>query len=243
MPGARGCGRTIRGRSKGSRPRSPPRRAPQGRRSRSRSRLPQTGIRSDSRRRQTGRHRDYLARADGKLDQGTHRHAGARGRRARAAGRRAERAHRSRGDVLCRRVRVPQRVRSVELERPATPRRWRRFPTSSVVAVGPRHHRSRHSASVEAFASSQERNVEYDVPTAVTLEDAGYTRQPPARTYVVRLDAGLQSARDGQTLGYDWTDWSRTGTSGRLRASAMATAYGNRAPASLCRFTHATSSA
>jgi uncharacterized protein YfaS (alpha-2-macroglobulin family) len=47
---------------------------------------------------------------------------------------------------------------------------------------------------------------QYDVPTAVTLEDAGFGRQPPARTYAVRLDASLQSARDGQTLGYDWTD-------------------------------------
>ncbi len=47
---------------------------------------------------------------------------------------------------------------------------------------------------------------QYDFPTAVTLEDAGFSRQPPARTYVVRLAASLQSARDGQTLGYDWTD-------------------------------------
>ncbi|RPI53772.1 MAG: hypothetical protein EHM55_12820 [Acidobacteria bacterium] len=47
---------------------------------------------------------------------------------------------------------------------------------------------------------------QYDFPTAVTLEDAGFVRQPPARTYAVRLDAALQSARDGQTLGYDWID-------------------------------------
>jgi uncharacterized protein YfaS (alpha-2-macroglobulin family) len=36
-----------------------------------------------------------------------------------------------------------------------------------------------------------------------TLEDAGYERQPPARTYSVAIDAGLRSA-DGQTLGYTW---------------------------------------
>ncbi len=47
---------------------------------------------------------------------------------------------------------------------------------------------------------------QYDFPSDISLEDAGFARQPPARTYVVRLDASLQSARDGQTLGYDWTD-------------------------------------
>ncbi len=47
---------------------------------------------------------------------------------------------------------------------------------------------------------------QYDFPSDISLEDAGFARQPPARSYVVRLDASLQSARDGQTLGYDWTD-------------------------------------
>jgi alpha-2-macroglobulin len=38
---------------------------------------------------------------------------------------------------------------------------------------------------------------------AFSLEDVGFDRQPPARTYAVTLDAGLQ-ADDGQTLGYRW---------------------------------------
>ncbi|RPH55144.1 MAG: hypothetical protein EHM89_17645, partial [Acidobacteria bacterium] len=41
-------------------------------------------------------------------------------------------------------------------------------------------------------------------PSVTSLEDVGFARQPPARTYAVRLDPGLQSADDGQTLGYTW---------------------------------------
>jgi alpha-2-macroglobulin len=37
------------------------------------------------------------------------------------------------------------------------------------------------------------------------IEDLGYTRQPPSRTYAVTIDAGLQ-ALDGQTLGYTFVD-------------------------------------
>ena len=35
------------------------------------------------------------------------------------------------------------------------------------------------------------------------VEDAGFDRQPPARTWALRLDPALQAA-DGQTLGYPW---------------------------------------
>jgi alpha-2-macroglobulin len=42
-----------------------------------------------------------------------------------------------------------------------------------------------------------------DSRSVLTVEDAGYAAQPPARTYQVSIDAGLQSA-DGQTLGYTW---------------------------------------
>ena len=45
----------------------------------------------------------------------------------------------------------------------------------------------------------------YDTPDAVSLEDAGYDRQPPDTKYVYRLDATMQSL-DGQTLGYTWLD-------------------------------------
>jgi alpha-2-macroglobulin len=37
----------------------------------------------------------------------------------------------------------------------------------------------------------------------LTLEDAGFDRQPPARTFLVRVDGNLQAA-DGQTLGHNW---------------------------------------
>ena len=42
-----------------------------------------------------------------------------------------------------------------------------------------------------------------DESSAFSLEDAGFDRQPPARTYGITIDASLQSA-DGQTLGYTW---------------------------------------
>jgi uncharacterized protein YfaS (alpha-2-macroglobulin family) len=46
-----------------------------------------------------------------------------------------------------------------------------------------------------------------------SLEDVGYDRQPPARTFAISLDSALQ-ADDGQTLGYRWTgiveNWHET---------------------------------
>lgn len=53
--------------------------------------------------------------------------------------------------------------------------------------------------------SPQRNEWGYDTPDEFSLEDAGYDRQPPASRYVVRIDSSLQ-ARDGQTLGYTWTD-------------------------------------
>ena len=41
---------------------------------------------------------------------------------------------------------------------------------------------------------------------AISLEDAGFNQQPPSHTYVVRLDASLETSEDGQTLGYTWLD-------------------------------------
>lgn len=42
-----------------------------------------------------------------------------------------------------------------------------------------------------------------DRESAFGLEDAGFDRQPPARTFAYRLDPSL-AASDGQTLGYPW---------------------------------------
>jgi uncharacterized protein YfaS (alpha-2-macroglobulin family) len=42
-----------------------------------------------------------------------------------------------------------------------------------------------------------------DIEDSLTLEDAGFDAQPPARTYVVTVDGSLKAA-DGQALGYTW---------------------------------------
>jgi hypothetical protein len=42
-----------------------------------------------------------------------------------------------------------------------------------------------------------------DVVSMFSVEDAGFDRQPPARTWALTLDAGLR-ASDGQALGYPW---------------------------------------
>jgi uncharacterized protein YfaS (alpha-2-macroglobulin family) len=47
------------------------------------------------------------------------------------------------------------------------------------------------------------REYAMDDSTRLTLEDAGFDAQPPARTYAVTVDANLMSA-DGQRLGYTW---------------------------------------
>jgi hypothetical protein len=44
-----------------------------------------------------------------------------------------------------------------------------------------------------------------DATSYVNLEDLGYERQPPARTFAVTIDDGLV-ASDGQTLGYTWSE-------------------------------------
>ncbi|MEO7270875.1 MAG: MG2 domain-containing protein [Vicinamibacterales bacterium] len=47
-------------------------------------------------------------------------------------------------------------------------------------------------------------DYEPDASADLTLEDAGFTAQPPSRTYAVTVDANLTSV-DGQTLGYSWS--------------------------------------
>jgi uncharacterized protein YfaS (alpha-2-macroglobulin family) len=47
------------------------------------------------------------------------------------------------------------------------------------------------------------RDYVLDDGTQLTLEDAGFDAQPPARTYAVAIDANLIAA-DGQRLGYTW---------------------------------------
>ena len=83
-----------------------------------------------------------VAGPHGKLDQGEHRCPGAGRRRGRGAQCRTERAHRSRGDVLCDGLRMPQPMRSIELERSPASRWWCRAPAPAVGVVGTRYHRS-----------------------------------------------------------------------------------------------------
>ena len=47
------------------------------------------------------------------------------------------------------------------------------------------------------------REYAMDESFAFSLEDAGFARQPPARTYAIAIDSSLTSV-DGQTLGYTW---------------------------------------
>jgi alpha-2-macroglobulin len=76
---------------------------------------------------------------------------------------------------------------------------------SDVTAGGPR--------PVSSSADAQRPARRRDDGRYLTLEDAGYNSQPPATTYAVTLDAGLQSV-DGQTLGYTWLglveNWHRS---------------------------------
>jgi uncharacterized protein YfaS (alpha-2-macroglobulin family) len=55
------------------------------------------------------------------------------------------------------------------------------------------------------LSKPRERTYEWDDQSRLTLEDAGFDAQPPARTYEVTVSASLQS-RDGQMLGYAWRD-------------------------------------
>jgi hypothetical protein len=51
--------------------------------------------------------------------------------------------------------------------------------------------------------STTVRSPDLDESWSPSLEDAGYDRQPPARTYAYHLDPSLESS-DGQPLGYPW---------------------------------------
>ncbi len=52
-------------------------------------------------------------------------------------------------------------------------------------------------------APQSRRAYQMDESHSFSLEDAGFERQPPARTYAITIDPSLRSA-DGQTLGYTW---------------------------------------
>ena len=55
----------------------------------------------------------------------------------------------------------------------------------------------------KAAAPKPRPDFEPDETEAFSLEDAGFERQPPARTFSITIDGSLRSA-DGQTLGYTW---------------------------------------
>ena len=67
-------------------------------------------------------------------------------------------------------------------------------------------------ARVEKTAKPRDRQYDWDDSSRLSLDDAGFAAQPPARTYQVAVSSSLQS-RDGQTLGYTWVgrveNWHR----------------------------------
>ena len=57
--------------------------------------------------------------------------------------------------------------------------------------------------AAKAPAGRPAHDYHLDESPSLSLEDGGFERQPPARTYSITIDPSLQSA-DGQTLGYTW---------------------------------------
>ncbi|HUF48289.1 MAG TPA: Ig-like domain-containing protein, partial [Vicinamibacterales bacterium] len=59
------------------------------------------------------------------------------------------------------------------------------------------------SAEIRVAMAVTSGQADRDRSEQFTVEDGGFGRQPPARTWALALDAALQ-ADDGQTLGYPW---------------------------------------
>ena len=93
---------------------------------------------------------------------------------------------------------------------PADRRNWLRFHSPVKTTA--------YAAAVQAFdvtdpakprpvakvkTAKPDREYQMDESTEFSLEDAGFDRQPPARTYSVSVNSSLRSV-DGQTLGYTW---------------------------------------
>lgn len=53
--------------------------------------------------------------------------------------------------------------------------------------------------------SNKPQSPKLDAATMLNVEDAGFDRQPPATTWLLRLDPSFTAA-DGQTLGYTWME-------------------------------------
>ena len=58
---------------------------------------------------------------------------------------------------------------------------------------------------VPVAPSGKPKTSNLDADWSLNVEDAGFTRQPPAKTWLLRLDPTLTAA-DGQTLGYTWME-------------------------------------
>ena len=58
---------------------------------------------------------------------------------------------------------------------------------------------------VPVAPSSKPKSPSLDAEQSLGVEDAGFDRQPPAKTWLLRLDPSLTAA-DGQTLGYTWME-------------------------------------
>ena len=90
----------------------------------------------------------------------------------------------------------PERWNPARLRADAAAERWRKA-VSVIDVTDPKRERAM------PRSSKPPRRHPNDEVRWLTLEDAGFDRQPPARTYLVRVDASLQAA-DDQTLGHNW---------------------------------------
>ena len=119
---------------------------------------------------------------------------------------RQQRTVSARSHALRGRLPLPVAVRRRRLQQRRSACAGRALDRAAACGDGARHHRtaaakprSRRPHAPQTPRQRAERLYGFSV------EDLGFDRQPPARTYAVSLAADLQ-AIDGQTLGYPWID-------------------------------------
>ncbi|MFN8062192.1 MAG: MG2 domain-containing protein [Vicinamibacterales bacterium] len=101
------------------------------------------------------------------------------------------------GGMRCRERCDPAGFNPVELTRPVSLAQAARAVTVTDVT------KPDGASAIARVRAVGERSQWMDETTAISLEDAGFDRQPPASTYAVKLAGELQSV-DGQVLGYSW---------------------------------------
>ncbi len=95
----------------------------------------------------------------------------------------------------CRTACTPSNYNPIGFTEPVAAARFAAALSATDITDASREQPMAKSAAVRAAARDQSESH--------SVEDAGFDRQPPARTWVLRLDPSL-AAEDGQTLGYPW---------------------------------------